>query len=54
LNTLAQAVGVAALRDVEYLQRSRKFVSEQREALCRELLAFKQLIVFPGAAISCS
>ena len=50
VNTLAQAVGVAALQDAEYLSRTRTFVREQREALAAELAALPGLHVYPGEA----
>lgn len=50
VNTLAQAVGVVALADAEYLSRSRSFVREQREALFAELGALPGLHVYPGEA----
>ncbi|XHR30774.1 MAG: cobyric acid synthase [Chthoniobacteraceae bacterium] len=50
VNTLAQAVGVAALRDTEYLNQTRTFVREQREALAAELAKLPGLRVFPGEA----
>ena len=50
VNTLAQAVGVAALRDADYLQRTRAFVREQRGALAAELAALPGLHVYPGEA----
>jgi len=50
VNTLAQAVGVAALQDVDYLSRSRACVREQREVLAKELGALPGLHVYPGEA----
>ena len=50
VNTLAQAVGVAALQDADYLRRTRAFVREQREILSAELAKFPGLHVFPGEA----
>ncbi|MFA5042996.1 MAG: cobyric acid synthase [Kiritimatiellia bacterium] len=50
VNTLAQAVGVAALDDADYAARSRAMVHVQREALLAELRRIRGLTVFPGAA----
>lgn len=50
VNTLAQAVGVAALQDTEYLERTRAFVKTQREALATELNRIPGLRPYPGAA----
>ncbi len=50
VNTLAQAVGAAALRDAAYAEKSRGFVAEQREALVRELAKLPMLTVYPGVA----
>jgi cobyric acid synthase CobQ/L-threonine-O-3-phosphate decarboxylase len=50
VNTLAQAVGAAALRDSEYAEETRRFVGEWREELTRELGAIPDLTVYPGKA----
>jgi len=50
VNTLAQAVGVAALQDVDYLCRTRRFVTEQRGILAAKLAALPGLHVYPGEA----
>lgn len=50
VNTLAQAVGVAALQDTEYLCRTRAFVREQRETLAAELGSLPGLHVYPAEA----
>ena len=50
VNTFAQAVGEVALRDEEYLKRTREFVREQRERLSRELRSISGLTVYPGQA----
>lgn len=50
VNTLAQAVSVAALRDVEYVQRTRAYVTRQRENLFAGLSSLPGLTVYPGAA----
>lgn len=50
VNTVAQAVGEAALRDVGYVGRSRAFVRERREELTAELRTIPGLTVYPGAA----
>ena len=50
MNTLAQAVGAAALRDAEYAEETRRFVRERREELTGELQAIPGLAVYPGTA----
>ena len=50
VNTLAQAVGAAALRDVEYAEETRRFVRERRAELTGELQAIPGLAVYPGTA----
>jgi adenosylcobyric acid synthase len=50
VNTIAQAVGVAALRDEDYVNRGRKLVTEQRETLTAELESLGDLTVYPGRA----
>ena len=50
VNTLAQAVGVAALSDAGYVRRTREYVSRQRENLAAELCALPGLTVLPGQA----
>jgi len=50
VNTLAQAVGVAALQDSDYLDRTRLLVREEREALAAQLGALPGLHVYPGEA----
>ena len=50
VNTLAQAVGVTALQDQDYLVRTRAFVREQRETLSAQLGALPGLHVYPGEA----
>jgi cobyric acid synthase CobQ/L-threonine-O-3-phosphate decarboxylase len=50
VNTLAQAVGTAALADAEFLARTRAYVREQREALASSLQAFPALTVYPAEA----
>jgi len=50
VNTLAQAIGEAALADDEYERRSRAFVAEQRESLRRALSQIPGLAVYPGRA----
>ena len=50
VNTLAQAVGAAALRDAEYAKETRRFVRERREELTGELEAIPGLAVYPGTA----
>ncbi|MEI6033219.1 MAG: cobyric acid synthase [Verrucomicrobiae bacterium] len=50
VNTLAQAVGVAALEDSDYLDRTRTYVAEQRASLTAALSAMPGLRVYPGEA----
>lgn len=50
VNTLAQAVGVEALGDTDYVARSRSMVRGEREALLAELRQIQGLVVYPGAA----
>lgn len=50
VNTVAQAVGVAALRDEEYVARSREYVGLQRERLAGDLRSIPGLFVYPGKA----
>ncbi|MBM3299329.1 MAG: cobyric acid synthase, partial [Deltaproteobacteria bacterium] len=50
VNTIAQAVGEAALKDTHYVGVSREFVREQRECLTAELEAMGGLTVYPGVA----
>ena len=50
VNTLAQAVGAAALRDAEYAKETRRFVHERREELTGELETIMGLTVYPGTA----
>jgi cobyric acid synthase CobQ/L-threonine-O-3-phosphate decarboxylase len=50
VNTIAQSVGCRAVQDQDYLQRSRSFVSEQREQLTRALNKIPGLSVYLGTA----
>ena len=50
VNSIAQAVGSAALRDSHYVEQSRSFVRQQREALEIELKSISGLTVYPGKA----
>jgi adenosylcobyric acid synthase len=50
VNTLAQAVGVAAARDVEHPRRTRTYVREQRDSLIAGLGGLPGLVVYPSAA----
>lgn len=50
VNALAQAVGVAALADKEYVRATRDFVVKVRSRLSAELSALPGLQVFPGSA----
>lgn len=50
VNTLAQKVGVDALRDTAYLQTSRTAVASLRSTLRRQLEQIPYLTVYPGEA----
>jgi len=50
VNTLAQAVGAAALRDTAYAEETLRFVRDRREELFAELRTLPGLTVYPGAA----
>lgn len=50
VNTFAQAVSTAALRDREYVQRTRAYVSREREKLFAELSSLPGLTVDPSQA----
>jgi cobyric acid synthase CobQ/L-threonine-O-3-phosphate decarboxylase len=50
VNTFAQAVSTAALRDQEYVQRTRAYVTREREQLFTELSSLPGLTVDPGQA----
>ena len=50
VNSLAQAVGVAALHDHDYLRQTQLYVCQQREALAAALKSLPSLTVFPGEA----
>ena len=50
VNTLAQAVGAAALRDRKYEEETRRFVSARRGELAAEIGAIPGLAVYPGTA----
>ena len=50
VNSLAQAVGVRAVQDMDYLQQTRSFVSGQRESLVALLSNLPGLTVYPGEA----
>ncbi len=50
VNTLAQAVGAAALRDETYIGTTRRFVNEKREELHTAIASLPGLSVYPGAA----
>ncbi len=50
VNTIAQSVGCRVVQDQDYLQRSRDFVTKQREQLYRGLSTIPGLSVYPGAA----
>ena len=50
VNTLAQAVGAAALRDTAYAEETLRFVRDRREGLFAALQALPGLTVYPGTA----
>lgn len=50
VNTIAQAVGSAALKDTDYGTQSRKLVLEERQWLQNELSNMPGLKVYPGSA----
>lgn len=50
VNVLAQAVGEAALKDISYVERSRRCVTELRGELAESLGAIPGLSVYPGKA----
>lgn len=50
VNSLAQAVGTRAMADAEYVERSRRYVSEMRYKLVAGLEAIPGVKVFPGRA----
>jgi adenosylcobyric acid synthase len=50
VNTVAQAVGEAALGDLSYLRHSRDHVSSARHGLVTELRSIPGLTVYPGEA----
>ncbi|APG27458.1 threonine-phosphate decarboxylase [Syntrophotalea acetylenivorans] len=50
VNTIAQKVGEAALRDTEYIQASRSAVASMRKALRLQLDRIPNLTVYPGEA----
>jgi threonine-phosphate decarboxylase len=50
VNTVAQEVALACLRDQRFGQRSRKFMAQERAWLCAQLAALKGLRPFPSQA----
>ncbi len=50
VNTLAQAAGVAALREMDYAEQTRCFVEEERLWLREALMAIPGFTVYPGSA----
>ncbi len=50
VNTFAQAVSAAALRDREYVQRTRTYVTRERQNLFTQLSSIPALTVYPGEA----
>ncbi len=50
VNTIAQAVGAAAVKDMDYATKSKKLVLEERQWLQNELGNMPGLKVYPGSA----
>lgn len=50
INSLAQAAGVEALKDADYLDKSREFISGEREFLFNSLKDIKGLKSFPSSS----
>lgn len=50
VNTFAQAIGAAALRDTAYVANTVAFVKEQRASLMKSLAAIPAFTVYPGEA----
>jgi len=50
VNTLAQAVGAAGLRDTAYAEETLRFVRDRREELFAALRTLPGLIIYPGTA----
>ncbi|MBP8980740.1 MAG: threonine-phosphate decarboxylase [Syntrophobacterales bacterium] len=50
VNTLAQAIGAAALADAAYAEKTRAYVGEARETLVRDLTSLGGFYVYPGEA----
>lgn len=49
VNNLAQAIGVKAVNDSEYIAKSKQFVDDQRKELEKELSKFPEFKVFPSS-----
>jgi threonine-phosphate decarboxylase len=50
VNCLAQAAAIAVLQDIEYLEKTRKLIRDERAFLLNELRRIRGLRVFPGHA----
>jgi len=50
VNSLAQTIGAIALRDSDYIAKSRSFVRQQRDYLQKELASIPALTVYPSTA----
>ncbi len=48
VNTLAQAMGRACLEDLDYMKRTREFISQEKEYLYNRLRALPGLLPFPS------
>jgi threonine-phosphate decarboxylase len=49
VNTLAQAIGRACLQDLDYMERSRALVQQERQYLLEGLKSIPGLVPFPSA-----
>jgi adenosylcobyric acid synthase len=50
VNTFAQEVGAAALQDRDYIDKTRRFVSEERNWLTEQVRGLSAFMVYPSAA----
>lgn len=49
VNNLAQAAGCAGLQDIEYIEKSKTFVSESRQNFVKQLSVFEDIKVFESS-----